>query len=124
MKAVSRRIARLEERFAPTTQDPVKKIQRVLISRVDGGVPDLSKSSAKRTLCPDGMLLEVVHLDGSSALLDREKLQEWLLGIPVLTLEAAKRESRRATENLGDSIFRDPARRPAQDPHRGGRTDY
>ncbi len=107
MKAVSRRIARLEERFAPTTQDRVKKRLRAIICRVDGGVPDLAKCTAKRTLCPDGTLLEVVRVNGSAKLLDRAKLQEWLRSFPVLTLEAAKREDRRASDNLGDSIFRD-----------------
>jgi hypothetical protein len=64
-----------------------KNVLRALISRAEGGVPDLSKCTAKRTLCPDGTLLEVVKLDGSSKLLDRGKLQEWLISQPVIELK-------------------------------------
>jgi hypothetical protein len=45
-----------------------------------------------------------------------DKLQEWLLSIPVKTLEEC-RTDRRDTSELGDSIFRDPARStPAREP--------
>ncbi|PYT22015.1 MAG: hypothetical protein DMG57_36775 [Acidobacteria bacterium] len=121
---VNSRTNLLEDRFAPKVQPDslVKGIQRVIISEVAGGPPDLAKATAKRTLCPDGTLLEVIDLKGaSSAGLDTGKLEAWLRSFPVLTLEAAQlagnRGRKRDNEELGDSVFRDPAKsKPAQDP--------
>jgi hypothetical protein len=55
----------------------IKRIERWIIALVAGGVPDLARCTATRKLCPDGTLLEVVELNGSARLLDREKLAPW-----------------------------------------------
>lgn len=94
MKTVSRRIARLEQRFAPRTQDPVKRRLQFITSRAAGGVPDLAKCTAKRTLCPGGVLMEAIRLDGSEKLLDEAAFEAWLQSIPVLTLEESRAAQR------------------------------
>ena len=65
----------------------IKRIERWIIASVAGGVPDLARCTATRKLCPDGTLLEVVELNGSAKLCDRERLVEWLSRIPVTDLE-------------------------------------
>ena len=70
-------IARLEGSLA------VKRRLQFVTSPVDGGVPDLTKCTAKRTLWPGGVLMEVIRLDGSEKLMDEEAFAAWLRTIPV-----------------------------------------
>lgn len=63
MKAVIRRVVRLEERFAPVQaeylRNPRKRL-RVLVSQY--GQLEFEACTCQRTLCADGSLIEVVRL--------------------------------------------------------------
>ena len=67
MKAVIRRIARLEERFAPKVQPDFMRHprhhMRLVVSGMDRDLT-LETSTCQRTLTASGCLIEVVSLDG------------------------------------------------------------
>jgi ribosome-binding factor A len=83
MKAVTRRIAQLEEHLQ-VTRDPRKRLC-IVVSRVDR-TPSLEDATCTRTLCHDGTLMEVVRLDqsrpGREELTD-EELERWIETIPI-----------------------------------------
>jgi hypothetical protein len=62
MKPVAKRIDRLEEHLR-LTLTPRKRLS-VVVMRVDRK-PSLEGATCTRTLCPDGTLMQVVHLDQS-----------------------------------------------------------
>jgi hypothetical protein len=55
---------------------------RVVISVIDRPA-NLANSKCRRTLAPNGLLTEVVELDGSSADLTDEDLERFIAGFPV-----------------------------------------
>ena len=87
MKTVTKRIARLEE-HPLVTVTPRKRLS-IVVMRVDRK-PSLEGATCIRTLCPDGTLMQVVHLDqsrpGREELTD-EELDRWLgAALPERTL--------------------------------------
>jgi hypothetical protein len=62
MKTVTKRIARLEEHLQ-ITLTPRKRLS-IVVMRVDRK-PSLEGATCTRTLCPDGTLMQVIHLDQS-----------------------------------------------------------
>ena len=83
MKTVSKRIARLEEHHQ-ITFNPRKRLS-IVVSRVDR-TPSLEGATCTRTLCPDGTLMQVIHLDqsrpGREELTD-EELERWIETFPI-----------------------------------------
>ena len=87
MKTVIRRLARLEDRFAPPDQKP-RKLLRIVVSQA-GSNAGLDEAECTRTLCEDGTLLEVVDLSGrreGPARLTDEELDRWVDSFPVQVL--------------------------------------
>jgi len=86
MKAVIRRIARLEDQFAPKVQPdflrhPLQRL-RLVISGMDRDLA-LETSTCHRTLTARGCLIEVVRLGGRRNGLTDEELEEFVKSFPV-----------------------------------------
>jgi hypothetical protein len=91
MKTVIRRLARLEDRFAPPDQKP-RKLLRIVVMQA-GSNAGLDEAECTRTLCEDGTLLEVVDLSGSregSGRLTDDELDRWVDSFPVQVLGNAR----------------------------------
>ena len=78
MRAVVRRIDRLEDEFGSANGKPRRRL-RVMISMA-GAEPSLEDATCTRTLCSDGTMLEMVrfntHNRGPDELTD-EELDRW-----------------------------------------------
>ena len=87
MKPVIRRLARLEDQFAPADHRP-RKVFRIVVRRAGSKLsPD--KTKCTRTLCRDGSLFEVVRLDRcpeGSHRLTYEALKQFVASCPVQKL--------------------------------------
>ena len=87
MKAIARRLRRLEDQFAPADGQPRDRFRLVL--RPAGLLnPSLENATCRRTLCPNGTVLESVEFTTSSngRELTQEELDRWLASFPVETL--------------------------------------
>ena len=86
MKPVTKRIARLEEHLQ-ITLTPRKRLS-IVVTRVDRK-PSLEGAPCTRTLCPDGTLMQVVHLyqsrPGREELTD-EELERWIDTFPIVRM--------------------------------------
>ena len=84
MRAVVRRIDRLEDQFGSTNEKPRRRL-RMMISMA-GAEPSLEDATCRRTLWPDGTVFEMIefnrHNEGPDELTD-EKLDRWLEEFPV-----------------------------------------
>ena len=87
MKAIARRLRRLEDQFAPADGKPRDRFRLVLRS---AGLlnPSLENATCRRTLCPNGTVLESVEFTTSSngRELTQEELDQWVASFPVETL--------------------------------------
>jgi hypothetical protein len=86
MKALARRVHRLEERFGSKPErdfvrDPAGRL-RVVVSRIDRPL-NLAASTCTRKISATGFLSEVVRLDGSAKDLSREGLDDFVCSFPV-----------------------------------------
>ena len=79
MKAIAGRLRRLEQqRFGPAAREPF----RVVIST--GVWPlNLEASTCTRTLCPNGVVTEVVTLEGRRQDLTDEELEAFIAKFPI-----------------------------------------
>ena len=87
MKAIARRLRRLEDQFARADGQPRDRFRLVL--RAAGLLnPSLENATCRRTLCPNGTVLESVEFTTSSngRELTQEELDRWLASFPVETL--------------------------------------
>ena len=88
MKTVLKRITRLEGEFQ-VTLTPRKRLS-IVVTRVDRK-PSLEGATCTRTLCPDGTLMQVVHLDqsrpGREELTD-EELERWIETFPIVRMRS------------------------------------
>jgi hypothetical protein len=86
MKAVIRRIARLEDQFAPKVQPDFlrhpRHHMRLLVSGLERDLT-LETSTCHRTLTGSGCLIEVVTLDGRRGGVTDEDLQKFVKSFPV-----------------------------------------
>ena len=89
MKAVIRRIARLEEQLAPKVQPGFlrhpRHHMRLVVSALDRDLT-LETSTCHRTLTASGCLIEVVRLDGRRDGLTDEELEKFVESFPVQTI--------------------------------------
>ena len=81
MKAIGRRLSRLEDRFAP--RDKPRDRIRMVVSRV-GRDEGLENATCKRTLCANGSLIEVVRLNGSGDGLTDQDLDGFVESRPIV----------------------------------------
>ena len=72
------RLHKLERQRSQVSQEPF----RVIVTRA-GKPSDLSKATCRRTLWPDGRLMEVVNLHGSSDGLSEEDLEKFIQSHPI-----------------------------------------
>ena len=87
MKTVIKRLARLEDQFAPADQK-ARKCFRLIVCRY-GAKTSLENATCKRTLCPDGTVMELVELYGSNEGPDSvtaEELDRWVATFPIEVL--------------------------------------
>jgi hypothetical protein len=87
MKALARRVHRLQCQFAPARdylQNPRDRL-RLIVSAMDHDL-SLETSTCTRTLCVNGTLMEVVDLDGIRGSLSDEALDRFVSRFPVHTL--------------------------------------
>ena len=72
------RLKKLERRREAGTGQALRLVVRTII-----GPTDLAKSTCQRTLCPDGSLLEIVHLNGNGSDLSEEELDRFIASFPI-----------------------------------------
>ena len=107
MTTITRRLSRLEDQFWPPAAQPRTRF-RVVVSMRDPDAPavrrpsrepSFEKATCKRTLCPDGTLWEVVHLDKIGEDGERptdDELNSWIAGFPIEPLRELWRDEARA----------------------------
>ncbi len=101
MKAITRRLNRIENQFWPPPPKP-RTWFRVVVRMGDPDAqlvrrrdrePSFEKATCTRSLCPDGTLFEVVRLDkigeGGEQPTDAE-LNTWIAGFPIEPLQGGK----------------------------------
>jgi hypothetical protein len=78
MRAFDRRVRRLER----LQFEPARQPMRVVISGV--GIPlNLENSTCTRTLAANGLLTEIVQLDGTRAGLSDQELENFVAKFPI-----------------------------------------
>jgi hypothetical protein len=82
MRAITRRLRRLEARSPLTATGTPRQTIRVVIRGVFGA-PKLETSKCTRMLGRNGQLIEVVELDGSREGLTDEDLDRFITSFPV-----------------------------------------
>ncbi len=83
-RKLKRRVEQLEERSGGQSREPRKRL-RLVITRADRK-PSLENAECRRTLCPDGTLMELVHLENSREghdELSEEALDRFVESFPV-----------------------------------------
>jgi hypothetical protein len=80
MKTIGRRLCRLEDRFAP--RDKPRERYRMVV-RSWGPEEGLQNATSKRTLCANGLLMEVVRLNGSGDGLTDQDLEGFVESFPI-----------------------------------------
>jgi hypothetical protein len=76
--SLNTRLKRLERQQSQVSREPF----RVVVSRA-GKRFDLAKVTCTRTLMPDGQLMELVNLNGSSDGLREEDLERFVQSFPI-----------------------------------------
>ena len=86
MKNLDRRLARLEDRLAPTdfARDPRQRL-RVVVCNL-GKTLSLETSTCRRTLSADGVLTEIVTLDGTRGGMTDEEMETFVETFPIETI--------------------------------------
>ena len=84
MKAINRRLCQLEEQFHPPDflAHP-RRFPRLVIGRA-GHTEYRVPSYCRRTLCANGMLLELVVIDDGAAL-SHEEFEKFIESVPIQT---------------------------------------
>jgi hypothetical protein len=87
LATLKRRVERLEDRSDAASDKP-RRAQRIVVTCLDRE-PSLENAQCHRTLCPNGTLLEVVHLDRGrpgGERLSEEALDRFVETFPVRVL--------------------------------------
>jgi hypothetical protein len=87
MKAIAKRLRRLEDRFAPADGQQRERF-RIVLQPAGLRTPDLESSTCRRKLWPNGIVSETVELGTSSngRELTDDELDKWIAGFPVEAL--------------------------------------
>src|SRR5580700_6910405 len=106
MKAITRRLNRIENQLCPPAPRPRTRF-RVVVRMEDPDAPavrrwdrkpSFEKATCNRSLCPDGTLREVVRLDkiGEDGEQPTEaELNRWIAGFPIEPLRELSRDEMR-----------------------------
>jgi hypothetical protein len=82
MKAIVRRVGRLEERFETQLSGKPKSGLRIIVTRAGSEAANLATSTCTRYV-RDGLLTEVVQLDGARGSISDEKLETFVARFPI-----------------------------------------
>ena len=82
MKAIVRRVGRLEDRFQLSGKP--KSSLRIIVTRAGSGAANLATSTCTRYV-RDGLLTEVVQLDGARGSISDEELETFVARFPIST---------------------------------------
>ena len=83
MKAIAKRLCRLEDRFGPADSKP-RVSSRIVLRRVDR-IPGLEGAACWRTLLPDGTVSESVVMGASNngRAVTEQDLDAWVASFPI-----------------------------------------
>ena len=87
MKAIAKRLRRLEDEFAPEDGKP-RNYSRLVLQPAGLRTPDLEHSTCRRTQWPNGTVSETVEFGtGSNGReVTDDELDKWIAGFPVEAL--------------------------------------
>ena len=86
MRILEKRMRRLEGHFhPPNDSDRPRRVSRLVVCEA-GGPEYAAPSSCKRTLYPDGRLMEQVYVPGGGAPVSREEFEQLIESFPVEVL--------------------------------------
>src|SRR5580658_7206990 len=115
MKAIARRLCRLENRFEAADGKP-RHYQRMVVIRLDR-MPGLEGATCLRTLLPDGTVSESVVLGRSRTGRDvsPEELERWVASFPIEKADGRIRPRRLPPPEMlcGSAPESTPTRLPA-----------
>jgi hypothetical protein len=80
VRAVLRRVSRLEHSFVTDAAEP-RSVFRIVFSSICGEL-NIATSTCTRTLCPKGLLAEYVRLDGLNELTETQ-LEAYIQSFPI-----------------------------------------
>ena len=81
MKAIVRRVGRLEDRFQLSGKP--KSSLRIIVTRAGSGATNLATSTCTRRLNNNGGLIETVDLDGDDSGISEEELEQFIASFPI-----------------------------------------
>ena len=82
MKAIVRRVGRLEDRFQTQLSGRSKSSLRIIVTRAGSEPANLATSTCTRYV-RDGVLTEVVDLDGARGSISDEELEKFIASFPI-----------------------------------------
>jgi hypothetical protein len=82
MRAILKRVGRLEDRYQTELSGKPKKGHRVILSLPWKGPPDLANSTCQRYLSA-GCINEFVKLDGADDAISDEELEKFIESFPI-----------------------------------------
>ena len=82
MKAIVRRVGRLEDRFQTQLSGKPKSNLRIIVTRAGSGA-NLATSTCTRRLNNTGGLIEIVDLDGDDSGISEEELEQFIASFPI-----------------------------------------
>jgi hypothetical protein len=92
MKAILRRVVRLEDRFETQLSDKAKSSVRIIVTLAGSEPASLATSTCTRHVRAD-VLTEVVELDGARGSISDEELERFVASFPI---EAAQNRAEQA----------------------------
>ncbi|MGA2715627.1 MAG: hypothetical protein ABSG41_21215 [Bryobacteraceae bacterium] len=82
MRAILRRVGRLEDRFALDSSGKPRLGVRVIVGLPWKGAANLAKSTCRRLLRAGG-ITDIVELDGDDASISEEELETFIASFPI-----------------------------------------
>jgi hypothetical protein len=82
MKAIVRRVGRLEDRFQTQLSGKPKSSLRIIVTRAGSEPANLVTSTCPRYV-RDGVLTQVVDLDGARGSISDEELEPFIANFPI-----------------------------------------
>jgi hypothetical protein len=83
MKAILRRVDRLEDQFQTQLSGKPKSSLRIIVARGESGAANLATSTCTRRLNNSGGLIEIVDLDGADSGISEEELENFIASFPI-----------------------------------------